>query len=336
MWEGCHMKQEHIDQIEAASKAIEERVKDGKATHVYFVACGGSQAAMMPAQYMFDRELDVPSAIYTSNEFNYATPKAFDSSSIVITISHSGTTPETVAAAQKATDAGALSIAFSNAVDSPLWNAASYPIHYDHGDGADEADKSGSVELRAWFEFLKSLDAEHAERWAQASQAVDALPALKAKAADLYRDACVKFASRTKRSKLIYTMGSGASYGEMYSLAICWLMEMQWVNSNCIHSGEYFHGPFEITDFDVPFIISVGNGATKHLDERALAFAKQYSQELLVLDENAFSYEGVPQDVQEYFAPELLSAAIRVFVEAHAHDSGHSLSVRRYMWQLEY
>lgn len=330
------MKQEHIDQIEAAASAIRERVEAGKATHVYFVACGGSQASMMPAQYMFDRELAIPSAIYTSNEFNYATPKAFDASSIVVTISHSGTTPETVAAAQKATDAGALSIAFSNAVDSPLWKAASYPIHYDHGEGAEEADKSGSVELRAWFEFLKSLDGEHAERWAKASSAVDALPELKAKAQDLYRDDCVRFASRTKRSKLIYTMGSGASYGEMYALAICWLMEMQWVNSNCIHSGEYFHGPFEVTDFDVPFIISVGNGATKHLDERALAFAKQYSQELLVLDENAFSYEGVPQDVQEYFAPELLSAAIRVFVEAHAHDSGHSLSVRRYMWQLEY
>ena len=41
------MKQEHIDQIEAAASAIWERVEAGKATHVYFVACGGSQASMM-------------------------------------------------------------------------------------------------------------------------------------------------------------------------------------------------------------------------------------------------------------------------------------------------
>lgn len=330
------MKQEHMQQIVAARQAIEGRMKEGKISRIYFVACGGSQAVMMSAQYMFDRELNIPSATYTSNEFNYGTPKAFDTSSIVITISHSGTTLETVAAAQRATDSGALSIAFSNVVNSPLWRAAGYPIHYDHGEEADEVDKGGTVELRAWFEFLKALDPQNVARWQAASDAVESLPDLKAKAAELYRTKCTEYADRTKREKLIYTMGSGANYGEMYSLAICWLMEMQWVNSNCIHSGEYFHGPFEVTDFDVPFIISVGNGATRHLDERALAFASEFSKELLVIDERDFDYSGVPENVQEYFAPELLGAVIRVFVEAHAHDTGHSLSARRYMWQMEY
>lgn len=330
------MKQEHIDQILAAAQAIKNRVEGEGVSRVYFVACGGSQAAMMSAQYLFDRELSIPSAIYTSNEFNYGTPKGFDKNSVVVTISHSGTTPETVAAAQRASDEGAVSICFSNEVDSPLWKAADFPIHYDHGEGADEADKGGTVELRAWFEFLKVLDPAQASRWQAASDAVDVLPQLKAAAADKYRDVCTKYASDTKRANLIYTMGSGANYGEMYSLAICWLMEMQWVNSNCIHSGEYFHGPFEITDYDVPFIISLSNGATRHLDERALAFAQKFSQELLVLDEATFDYTGVPEDVQEYFAPQLLAQVIRVFVEAHAHDTGHSLAVRRYMWQMEY
>ncbi len=38
-------------------------------------------------------------------------------------------------------------------------------------------------------------------------------------------------------------------------------MEMQWLHSNAIHSGEFFHGPFEITDYDdtLYFSESIGN-----------------------------------------------------------------------------
>ena len=330
------MKQEHIDQISAAAAAVADRLAKGEIKNVYFVACGGSQASMMPAQYMFDRELDIPSAIYTSNEFNYGTPKGFGPQSVVITCSHSGTTPETVAAAQKATDAGALSIAFSNVEDSPLWQAAGMGIHYDHGAEANESDKGGAVMMRTWFELLKVLDAEHISLWQSGVDAVDHLGDIKKKASDKYRDVATKWSSDNKRAEVIYTMGSGANYGEMYSLAICLFMEMQWIHSNCIHSGEYFHGPFEVTDFDVPFVITVGNGATRYLDERALAFAKKFSDHLFVIDENDFDFGDLDAKVAEYLAPEVLGSVVRVMVDALAHDRGHALSVRRYMWQMEY
>lgn len=60
------MKAEHLSQIQAAVAAVKERKTIRR---FYFVACGGSQASMMPIQYMFDRETSIPSAIYTSNEF---------------------------------------------------------------------------------------------------------------------------------------------------------------------------------------------------------------------------------------------------------------------------
>ncbi len=330
------MKQEHIDQVKAAVAAAAERVQAGRAKRIYFVACGGSQASMMPARYLFDREANIPAAIYTANEFNYATPSGFDADTIVVTCSHSGTTPETVAAAQKATDEGALSIAFSNAVDSPLWKAAEFPIHYDHGDEAVDSDKCGALMLRLWFELMKLFDADNAARWDAGINSIEKLAEVKKAASDLYRDRAVAFASENKRATTIYTMGSGANYGEMYSLAICLFMEMQWINSNCIHSGEYFHGPFEVTDYDVPFVITVGNGATRHLDERALAFAKKFSDRLFVIDENDFDFGDIDESVREYLAPEVLSAVVRVMVDALAHDRGHALSVRRYMWQMEY
>ena len=73
------MKAEHLSQIQAAVAAVKERKTIRR---FYFVACGGSQASMMPIQYMFDRETSIPSAIYTSNEFVKATPKVLDDTCI--------------------------------------------------------------------------------------------------------------------------------------------------------------------------------------------------------------------------------------------------------------
>ncbi len=330
------MKQEHIDQIAAAVEVVRERMENGGIDNFYFVACGGSQASMMPIQYMFDREVSIPSAIYNSNEFNYGTPKAFGERSVVITISHSGTTPETVAAAQKATDAGAASICLTNVEDSPLWKAAANPIHYDHGKDAEESDKSGTVLLKLAFSILATIDPENAAKWEGAVAALDGIKDMKASAVEAYRERVESWATANKRAEIIYTMGSGVNYGEAYSLAICLFMEMQWINSSSIHSGEYFHGPFEITDFDVPFVMFMSCGATRFLDERALTFAQKFSDDVLVIDEADFDFCGADEAVREYLAPEVLSAVVRTMVDKLAHDRGHDLGVRRYMWQMEY
>ena len=49
------MKKEIIAQIDAAVQAVANK----NVNHFYFVACGGSQAFMMPAQFMFDREIEI-------------------------------------------------------------------------------------------------------------------------------------------------------------------------------------------------------------------------------------------------------------------------------------
>lgn len=67
-------------------------------------------------------------------------------------------------------------------------------------------------------------------------------------------------------------MASGAGYGAAYMQSICIFMEMQWIHSSSIHSGEFFHGPFEITDKEVPFVLQVSEGTNRPLDERALKF----------------------------------------------------------------
>ncbi|MBV9526764.1 MAG: hypothetical protein JOZ79_00130, partial [Sphingomonas sp.] len=121
-----------------------------------------------------------------------------------------------------------------------------------------------------------------------------------------------------------------------YAFAICILQEMQWVDSAAIHAGEYFHGPFEITDFDVPFIQLVGLGAERAMDERALAFAQKYSKRMTIFDANELGVAALPSTVAQYLAPLVFAPVLRTYAEKLGAARGHPLTVRRYMWQMEY
>lgn len=325
------MKQDHIQQIERAVEAVAGKKS---INHFYFVACGGSQAFMMPAQYLFDKEVEIPAGVYTSNEFIHRAPKALGVDSVVITCSHSGNTPETVKATEVARKKGATTITLSNIVDSPLWKAAEYPIHYDWGQGTDASDLNKGVLYYLIFSILNVVKPD--EKYKKGVESVaglnDAIEKVKAQYADILKE----WGEKYKREEIIYTMGSGANYGEAYSFAICLLMEMQWIHSNAIHSGEYFHGPFEVTDFDVPFIIINGLGATRPLDERAYNFCKKYSEKIMLVDEKEFDMSGIAEEVREYFAPLLAGAVLRSLADEFAYQRGHDLSVRRYMWRMEY
>ncbi len=64
-------------------------------------------------------------------------------------------------------------------------------------------------------------------------------------------------------------MGSGPSFGAAHQESIC----IPAGNENqpaSIHSGEYFHGPFEITGRAMPFILPQSSGRTRPLDDRAI------------------------------------------------------------------
>ena len=325
------MKTEHVSAIENAVKAV---VGKKKINHFYFVACGGSLAFMMPASFIFSREIDIPSSYHPANEFVHMQPKSLGKDSVVITCSHSGTTPETVKATEYARSMGATTIALTHLEDSPLWKAAEYPLHYDWGKEADSSDLNKGVLYSLIFRILDGISP--CEKYKKGIRSIDGLDAAMKKVREQYKEVTAQWGRKYKRESLIYTMGSGVDLGETYSFSICLLMEMQWINSSCIHSGEYFHGPFEITDFDVPFIIVKGLGSTRPLDERAYAFCSKYSEKIMLVDEAAFDMSDIDEEVREYYALLLTGAVLRSLADALAYERGHDLGVRRYMWKMQY
>ena len=144
------------------------------------------------------------------------------------------------------------------------------------------------------------------------------------------------FAEAWKTEKVIYMMGSGPSFGAAHQESICILLEMQWINSASIHSGEYFHGPFEITETGTPFILLKSSGRTRPLDDRAIRFIERYQGKLQIIDVEKVGIDALHASVREYFCGLLHNCVLDVYNLALATARNHPLTTRRYMWKVEY
>lgn len=303
---------------------------------VYFVGCGASKSELYPAKYFLDanaHELRV--GHYTANEFVYATPAAVGEKSIVITCSLGGNTPETVEASKKAMELGAHVIAITHHADSPLAHASHYTIvHGFEKNYAAKLEKMTNV-LALAVEILHTY--EGYAHYDEMQEGFHKIYDLIETAVSYVLPSAKAFAEAYKDAPVIYVMSSGATQEVAYSFSICLLMEMQWINSGSFHDGEFFHGPFEIVEKDVPFLLLMNEGRTRALDSRALTFLNRFDAKTTVVDGKDFGLSSViPAAVCEYFNPMVLTAVLRVYAEQLAILRNHPLSQRRYMWKLEY
>jgi fructoselysine-6-P-deglycase FrlB-like protein len=144
------------------------------------------------------------------------------------------------------------------------------------------------------------------------------------------------FAETYRNEKMFYILSSGASYGHAYGFATCSLMEMQWLHASAIHSGEFFHGPFEITDKHTNFIVLINEGRTRPLDQRVIAFLERYAERYEVIDARELGIDVLPESVVEFFNPILFYSVLCDYREALAKIRDHSLETRRYMGKVKY
>ena len=109
-----------------------------------------------------------------------------------------------------------------------------------------------------------------------------------------------RFAELCQQHEFFYILGSGPNFSQTYAMAICSLMEMQWQHCCYIHSGEYFHGPFEATEPGVFYFVQLGAGECRPMEERALAFLNTHTDTIMVLDALEYGVGDVPASVRSF------------------------------------
>ena len=318
--------------VEEILKAKKEA---GGIREVYFVACGGSMGAFYPAKVFLETEgVKLKTGWYNSNEFVHNIPKSFGENTVLILASHKGNTPETVKAAELGKERGATVIALTWIPESPITKFADYVVEYSFGEDKDIGEEKTMQGLLLAVEILKQT--EGYENYDKFMDGVSKIDLIVKKACKLVRRRAEAFAEQYKNDSVIYTIGSGAGYGAAYMECICIFMEMQWIHSNAIHAGEYFHGPFEITDREMPLILQLSEGKTRAPDERALAFLEKYGKRIEVLDAKELGLSTIDSAVVDYFNHSLYNNVYVVYNQALAAKRQHPLTTRRYMWKVSY
>lgn len=114
------------DEIEKVSKEIKDFGR------VYIIGCGTAYHAALISRYIF-QERGMLAYAECASEFRYSTVKGIDDNTVVILVSQSGETADTIAAAKEAKKKGARIVSIVNIVGSTLARLSDHTIYINSG-----------------------------------------------------------------------------------------------------------------------------------------------------------------------------------------------------------
>lgn len=326
-----------LDQaLNKKAKAIELGKKYAKAgvKTVFLVGCGSPNRAMAGIRYFLDRDIkSLQFYSYFPAEFLYQEPAKLDKDSLVLLISHSGTTPEVVAVSEYLKDKECHVAAVTQFETSPLAKNVQDTILY------GESKAGYKAEFMLALALLTSLVKE-TDNWPIADavlKGIDAFPQVMADVQALSDKQCAEYAKDYKDDDFFMVMGAGPCFPiAAYVAGVCIMMEMQWLHTSVGESAEFFHGPFEVILPDVPVMVFLGEDESRPISERVIRFCNKFTERLMVFDSKDYEMKGIPDEAREVFAPFVAFGASERFYEHLAVWHNHPLSTRRYMWKFEY
>jgi len=239
----------------------------------FLTGCGSSYyAAMIPA-HCFSFSLGLDGRALPSSEFVWYAPGPNDCSPILVSLSRSGKTSESVAAIRKAVKLRIPSIAVTSESASTMSEECDYSL--DTGVPTDE-----SVIMTKTFTggalaaTLLGIEFARAQGETPIPEVLErelsTLPEDADRVVSSVQDQTKNRAESTKASRFIY-LGSGGNYGSCLEGALK-LRETSYVASECYHPMEFRHGPFAELEEGIQVIPVIPKG--KNIQEQ-LALLKE-------------------------------------------------------------
>ena len=293
---------------------------------VFWVGAGGSYVGLQAAQFVMDRDSLIPSVAINSDEFYYRAPASVGADSLVLVLSGTGNTPETVRAAEWAASRGAAVAAVTLSADGALAQTVETAFVSQSGEGNQIV-----LQLIA----LAILRREGADVEARL-EALRALPAAIDAAVAGFEDQAARIAEDMKDVPVTYLIASGPLVGPANTFTSCFLQEMQWMHAATINADEFFQGPFEVFDSETRSIAFLGEDDTRPMAERAQRFLDQYSGVTHYIDSRDLQLPDIPTDQRAFVAPVVFYTLMFRLAAHYAAVRGYALEGRRYMWQFAY
>ena len=267
------MMKEICEQPEALRKTISPRIRDGQIVldditltreqlqdlkKVFIVACGTSYHVGVVAKYAFERLLQIPLEVDVASEFRYRDP-ILDDKTLVIIISQSGETADTLAALRMAKGKGCRILSIVNVVGSTIANESDDVLYTWAGpEIAVASTKAYSTQLAVIY-MIALYMADQLGTVPEADMArymadLQRLPDL-AEAALADKETIQYFASRYFNAHDMYFIGRNVDYAASLEASLK-LKEISYIHSEAYTAGELKHGPISLLE-DGTLVIAI-------------------------------------------------------------------------------
>ena len=230
---------------------------------LFVVACGTGYYAGLVGKYLIETLARLPVEVEYASEFRYYNP-IVDERTAVLTITQSGETADTLAAAEQARSQGATLWSIVNAIGSQSMRLSDGHIAMHAGPEIGVAStKAFTTSLADLYLLACALGAARGtlspERQRQLAADVAHLPALVGRA--LERDAEYQaLAERFHRARNFLFLGRGINYPIALEGALK-LKEISYIHAEGYPAGEMKHGPIALIDEAMPVLAIVTKDA---------------------------------------------------------------------------
>jgi len=255
---------------------------------VQILACGTSFHAGLVARYWFEKIARVPCQIEVASEFRYRHP-VLQADTLIVTISQSGETADTLAALQEAKKLGAkYSLAICNVPESSLVRESDLVLMTRAGPEIGVASTKAFTTQLATLMLLVMAIGRRFEMTAQVEQKITSelfrLPGNIEKVLQL-NDEIKLLAEQFSEKQHALFLGRGSHYPIAMEGALK-LKEISYIHAEAYPAGELKHGPLALIDADMPVItVAPNNSLLEKLKSNIQEVSARGGQLIVFMDE---------------------------------------------------
>ena len=275
------MLKEIHEQPRALAETIRGRITDGRldlaelgltaetlkrVRRVALVACGTSLYASMVGKHLFERFTRLPAETWSASEFRYADP-VIDDSVLVVAVSQSGETADTLEALRLAKARNALSLSICNVMGSSIPRTCDGTLYTRAGPEIGVASTKAYTTQLAAFALLAGGIGRLLGRVSEAREAelVQGLMRLPGQVKALLDKDIVAVKRCAKKYKDVFNfMYIGRHFNHPTAMeGALKLKEISYIHAEGYAGGEMKHGPLALVDANLPTIAIAPRGGTR-------------------------------------------------------------------------
>ena len=269
-----YMEKEIMEQPEAIENTIRNRIVGGmpdftadgvpdtlftECEHICIVACGTAMHAGLVAQALVKSILHMHIEVQMASEFMYSDP-VIDEKTLVIAVSQSGETIDTLEAVKYAKNRGAKCLAIINVKGSSIARESDYVLYTNAGpEIAVASTKAYTTQLAVFYLIVARMahsrgvfDDAQTQSFVRELQRT---PEVMKKVLERRRDIHV-VAKKVLGAKDLFMIGRGLDYSILLEGSLK-LKEVSYIHSEAYASGELKHGPIALITQDTPVVATV-------------------------------------------------------------------------------